>query len=312
VREAADHWRQELSPARLAALIAADRLDVLIYLDHGMVLDLQLVAALPLAPVQANGLGHPITSGMPSFSHALTSARMEPADGDLHYSEKLVRLSGSASAYSWARLARQIEATPPAREEKDPSRVRFLCAQNLSKYLPQHDALLASIAAELPAAEFHFLGENAGRSGKLRQRLGIAFADLGLDPARHLRFHGSLLPAGFFRLNLDSDVFLDGILWSGNNTAHEAIACGLPIVTWPGPEMRGRHALALLGMMGLEETVAADADGYVALAVALGKDAEHRRHLRQEIEARRTAVYDDPSPIADLERFVKEQAETRD
>ncbi|MGH6938354.1 tetratricopeptide repeat protein [Hypericibacter sp.] len=312
VRAAADHWRHELNPAKLAPLIADDRLDVLIYLDHGMVLDLQLVAALPLAPVQANGLGHPITSGMPSFSHALTSARMEPADGDRHYSEKLVRLSGSASAYGWARLARQLEATPPAREERDPSRVRFLCAQNLSKYLPQHDLLLARIAAELPAAEFHFLGENAGRIERLRQRLGLAFASLGLDPARHLRFHGTLRPAGFFRLNLDSDVFLDGILWSGNNTAHEAIACGLPIVTWPGPEMRGRHALAFLGMMGLEETVAADADGYVALAVALGRDAEHRRHLRGKIEARRTAVYDDPGPIADLERFVTEQAETRD
>jgi protein O-GlcNAc transferase len=312
VRAAADHWRQELNPARLASLIAEDRLDVLIYLDHGMVLDLQLIAALPLAPVQANGLGHPITSGMPSFSHALTSARMEPPDGDRHYSETLVRLSGSASAYSWARLARQIEATPPAREERDPSRVRFLCAQNLSKYLPQHDLLLARIAAELPAAEFHFLGENPGRIEKLRQRLGLAFASLGLDPDRHLRFHGPLLPAGFFRLNLDCDVFLDGILWSGNNTAHEAIACGLPIVTWPGPEMRGRHALALLGMMGLKETVAADAQGYVDLAVALGKDAERRRRLRQEIEARRAAVYDDLSPIADLERFVTEQAETRD
>jgi predicted O-linked N-acetylglucosamine transferase (SPINDLY family) len=313
VRRAADHWRQESSVAGLAALIAADQLDLLIYLDHGMVLELQLLAALPLAPVQANGLGHPITSGMPSFSHALSSARMEPADGDRHYSETLVRLSGSASCYSWARLARQLEMTPAARGGSvDRARVHFLCAQNLSKYLPQHDALLARIAAELPAAEFHFLGENAGRIERLERRLGLAFEALGLDPKRHLRFHGRLLPAGFFRLNLDCDLFLDGILWSGNNTAHEAIACGLPIVTWPGPEMRGRHAFALLGMMGLEETVAKDAQGYVDLAVALGRDPERRRHLRQEIETRRAAIYDDPSPIADLERFIKEQAETRD
>jgi protein O-GlcNAc transferase len=313
VRQAADHWRHETSSARLATLIAADQLDLLIYLDHGMVLDLQLIAALPLAPVQANGLGHPITSGMASFSHALSSVRMEPADGDRHYSEELVRLSGSASCYSWARLARQLEATPPPREGSvDRTRVHFLCAQNLSKYLPQHDVLLARIAAELPTAEFHFLGENAGRIERLERRLGGAFESLGLDPKNHLRFHGPLLPDGFFRLNLDCDVFLDGILWSGNNTAHEAIACGLPIVTWPGPEMRGRHALALLGMMGLEETVAADAQGYVDLAVALGRDPERRRHLRREIEKRRAAIYDDRSPIADLERFIKEQVETRD
>jgi predicted O-linked N-acetylglucosamine transferase (SPINDLY family) len=313
VRQAADHWRQESSVAGLAALIAADQLDVLVYLDHGMVLELQLLAALPLAPVQANGLGHPITSGMPSFSHALSSARMEPADGERHYSETLVRLSGSASCYSWARLVRQLAATPPAPEGSvDRTKVHYLCAQNLSKYLPQHDLLLARIAAELPAAEFHFLGENAGRIARLERRLGDAFEALGLDAKRHLRFHGPLLPPGFFRLNLDCDLFLDGILWSGNNTAHEATACGLPIVTWPGPEMRGRHALALLGMMGLEETVAADAQGYVDFAVALGRDPERRRHLRQEIEKRRPVIYDDPSPIADLERFIKEQVETRD
>jgi predicted O-linked N-acetylglucosamine transferase (SPINDLY family)/Tfp pilus assembly protein PilF len=312
VRQAADHWRQETDVARLAALIAADQLDILIYLDHGMVLDLQLLAALPLAPVQANALGHPVTSGMASFSHALSSARMEPLDGERHYSEKLVRLSGSASSYSWARVARQIETTPPAGGGIDKSRVRFLCAQNLSKYLPQHDVLLARIAAELPSAEFHFLGENAARIEWLGRRLGTAFAGLGLDPKNHLRFHGYLQPSGFFRLNLDCDVFLDSVLWSGNNTAHEAIACGLPIVTWPGPEMRGRHSFALLAMMELEQTVAADADGYVAMAVALGRDPERRHHLRQEIERRRAAIYDDPSPIVDLDRFIMEQTETQD
>ncbi|HWA44516.1 MAG TPA: tetratricopeptide repeat protein [Hypericibacter adhaerens] len=312
VRAAADHWRQETDIARLAATIAADQLDVLIYLDHGMVLELQLLAALPLAPVQANALGHPITSGMASFTHALSSARMEPADGERHYSEALVRLSGSGSRYGWAKLARQIENAPPPPAERDASRVRFLCAQNLSKYLPQHDGLLASIAAALPAAEFHFLGENTGRVERLQGRLARAFAALGLDAENHLRFHGYLKPAGFFRLNLDCDVFLDTVLWSGNNTAHEATACGLPIVTWPGPEMRGRHSFALLSMMGMEETIAGSADEYVDLAVALGRNPEHRRHLRQEIERRRPAIYDDPAPIADLERFIFEQVEGRD
>ncbi|MFZ5790243.1 MAG: tetratricopeptide repeat protein [Pseudomonadota bacterium] len=310
VRAAADHWRREADIARLAPLIAADALDVLIYLDHGMAMELQLLAALPLAPVQANGLGHPITSGLPSFTHALTSARMEPADGDRHYSERLVRFSGSAACYAWARLAKRLEGLdPPA---GDHGRVRFLCAQHLSKYLPQHDRLLALIAAELPQAEFHFVGSNEGVIGRLEARLARAFAALGLDAQNHVRFHGPLMPPDYFRLNLGCDVFLDGVMWSGNNTTHEAIACGLPVVTWPGPEMRGRHAAALLAMMGLEDTVARDLDHYVELAVALGREPERRRHLRAETEARRAAIYDDPAPIADLDRFIREQVEARD
>ena len=41
-------------------------------------------------------------------------------------------------------------------------------------------------------------------------------------------------------LLLMADVLLDPLYFGGGNTTYEAIAIGVPIVTWPGPFMQGR------------------------------------------------------------------------
>ncbi len=79
----------------------------------------------------------------------------------------------------------------------------------------------------------------------------------------------------------------------------------MPVLTLPGPQMRGRHSLALLTQMGMSETIASDLEDYIAMAVRAGRDAAWRRHLVAETEARRTRLFDDPSPIRDLERFIE-------
>jgi len=307
VAAGADRFVQSNSTERLIAEIAADELDLLIYLDHGMSIELQLVAALPLAPVQANGLGHPVTSGLPAMTHALSSALMEPADGERFYSERLVRLAGTASCYNGARLTELIGSTPAPARSGD--RIRYLCAQNLIKYLPRHDRVFAAIAAELPAAEFHFLGRDDREIVAFRARLAESFRKEGLEVERFCVFHGPLMPPDYIALNRASDLFLDAILWSGNNTTHEAVAAGLPVLTLPGPQMRGRHSLAVLTQMGMSETIANDLEGYIALAVRAGRDVAWRQHLVAETEARRARLFDDPSPIRDLERFIESALE---
>ena len=73
-----------------------------------------------------------------------------------------------------------------------------------------------------------------------------------------------------------ADVFLDTIGFSGFNTALQAIQCGLPVVTLQGRFLRGRLASGILRRIGLDELVAQDEDGYVALAARLARDAAYR------------------------------------
>jgi protein O-GlcNAc transferase len=76
------------------------------------------------------------------------------------------------------------------------------------------------------------------------------------------------------------DVFLDSLGWSGYNSALECLACALPIVTRPSPLMRGRHAAAILRMLGITETIAASPQEYVDIAVRLALDPAWRAALR--------------------------------
>jgi predicted O-linked N-acetylglucosamine transferase (SPINDLY family) len=240
------------------------------------------------------------------MTHALTSALMEPEDGDSQWTESPVMLANSASCYARARITEILARLPdPGRDDRH---VDFLCAQNLAKYRPRDDHLLAAIAARLPAARFNFLGDKPNEIAALRDRLDRAFAAEGLEAGAFCRFHGPQMPDAYFALNRRCHVFLDTPGWSGNNTAHEAVACGLPIVTLPGSTMRARHAAALLTMMDLGDTIARDRDDYVAIAVRLGADAAWRRHLENETAARVDRLFDDPAPLRSLERFLIESA----
>lgn len=298
------HHRPVVDEA-LFAFVRSLGLDVLVYPDLGMAPAYQVLAALRLAPVQCNGLGHPVTAGLPTIDVALSSALMEPEDAETHYTEALVRLPGTGFCYRTVPTGDRAFAPPDGR------RPVLVCAQNLSKLLPAQDDLFARIAAAVPESVFWFLGNRSEAvTRQFQARLGRAFARQGAEAEGRIRMLPRMDQATFYAMYRAADLALDGHAWSGCNTTHEALACGLPVVTWPGPMMRGRHTLAILKRAGLEETIAGDADGFVETAVRLATEPARRATLRERIAARRHLAFDDPEPIRGLEAFL-EAAATR-
>jgi predicted O-linked N-acetylglucosamine transferase (SPINDLY family) len=162
----------------------------------------------------------------------------------------------------------------------------------------------------VPEARFVFVGYPMGdRVGDIiRRRIAAAFARAGLDADRHCRFLGSLPAARFAAVARLADVFLDSVGWSGCNSTLESLDADLPVVTWPGRSMRARHSLAILRQMGIEDTVAASADDYVALAVRLGREPEWRADLRRQIAAAKAIPAGDRSWLPAFEAFLAEAA----
>ena len=74
----------------------------------------------------------------------------------------------------------------------------------------------------------------------------------------------------YFELNRVSDIYLDSLGWSGGNTTLESLTFSLPIVTWEGEFMRGRHSGAILKRMGLDSEIATSPDAYIHRAVEYG------------------------------------------
>ncbi|MBF0215167.1 MAG: glycosyltransferase, partial [Magnetococcales bacterium] len=252
------------------------------------------------APVQCNGGGHPIASGLDSIDCFFSSALMEPENGQEHYTERLILLPNLASCYPAPRIA--LTQDP---EGYRPGAVNYVNLQSLFKLLPGDDALYARIARQVPGSRFHFIGWTRSVTEAFRHRLRRAFAAHGLDADLYCEILPRMPQERFFGLAKAADVILDGLDWSGNNSSLEALALDAPIVTLPGPFFRSRHTCGIFRRMGLMETVATTREEYIAIAVRLGLDRAFRERMRQAIAQAKGRLYEDESVPAALGAWLE-------
>lgn len=301
-RTLSDVFIQTTDVSLLAESIAHHRFDALIYPGLGMDPITMKIAALRLAPVQCTSWGHPETSGLPTIDFFLSSDLMEPLDGDEHYSEKLIRLPNLSVCYEQVPLPESLPSVSiPGVNIGD---ISFFCCQNLVKFLPQHDDVFPAIAARLPKAKFVFIRTSEHHFRRFSARMDAAFARHELSSADHVVFVPPLNDTGYAAMNAVIDIFLDSIEWSGCNTVLESLPFNKPIVTLPGEFMRGRHAGAILRMMGVEETIASDKREYVEIAVRLATDRRWYDTVASRMADNKHRVYGDRLCVRALEDFL--------
>jgi predicted O-linked N-acetylglucosamine transferase (SPINDLY family) len=294
-----DGWRRA---------ILDDAPHILIYPEVGMNPVSAQLAAQRLAPVQCNSWGHPETSGFPTLDYYLSSELMEPAEAQDHYTERLVRLPNLSIYYE------PLDPEPVALSRRDlglrSTATVYWCGQSLFKYLPQFDRVFARIARDVGDCQFAFIEYLQGThvTDLFRKRLDKAFAALGLQAADYCVFLPRLDMHRFLAAIGQCDIVLDSIGWSGCNSTFESLHHDLPIVTMTGLLMRGRHTMAILKMMGVEETIAETVDDYVSIAVRLARDLSWRTAIRSKMSENRTRVYRDAPCIAALEDFLDRAA----
>ena len=304
-RQVCDQFVEGLPFEALARKIRDDALHILIFpgigLDHITI----KLAALRLAPIQCNSWGHPDTSGMPTIDYYLSSDLMEPDDGRDHYTEQLVRLPNISIHYLPPNYAVPQLTRKDFRLPDD--KVLYCCAQSLFKFLPQFDYIFPHIAKQVHDAQFVFFSsqKSAGLTDMFIQRVARAFELAGLDASSHLIVMPRMDNSAFQAAARVCDVYLDSIEWSGCNTTLEVLAYHLPVITFRGSTMRGRHTYAFLKMMGLDELIADDLESYVQLAIRIGEDASMRERVRAEIPQRLARLYGDMTSVRALEEFVQ-------
>jgi predicted O-linked N-acetylglucosamine transferase (SPINDLY family) len=288
--------------------IIADAPHVLIYPEVGMDAVSVRLAAQRLAPVQCNSWGHPDTSGFPTLDYYFSSDLMEPPQAQEHYSEALVRLPNLSIYYE-----------PPVNAPVAISRAElglregvtaFWCGQSIYKYLPQYDEIFARIAHEAGDCQFVFLAHQGAKAVTdiFQARLETAFATYGRKAAAHCVILPRLSRERFAAAIGQCDVVLDSIGWSGCNSTLESLALNLPVVTLPGEFMRGRHSAAILHMMDVTETIAENADGYVAIAARLAQDTAWREAIGAKFAANKEKLSRDRDCIVALEDFLERAA----
>jgi predicted O-linked N-acetylglucosamine transferase (SPINDLY family) len=283
-RQHADHWRPitGLPPARLAEIIRADAIDILIDLGGHTAPGLLPAFAMKPAPVQATYLGYPNTTGLDRIDYRITDSLADPpGDADHMNSERLLRLDPCAWCYS-----PPADAPPVAPRSHGP--ITFGSFNTIAKV---NDALIATWAKVLDATVGSrlFLKAGALTEEATRQRMRDAFAKHGMDPAR-LDLAGQISePANHLATYRRIDVGLDTFPYHGTTTTCEALWMGVPVVTRARDTHASRVGVSLLSNIGLNDLIAADEQDYVRIATGLAADgprrAELRATMRQRLEA---------------------------
>ncbi|OCQ89576.1 hypothetical protein BCD67_13335 [Oscillatoriales cyanobacterium USR001] len=284
--------------------IINDRLHILVFIELGLQALMTQLASLRLAPIQCTTWAHPVTSGLPTIDYFLSSDLMEPENAIEHYSEQLIRLPNIGISYAQPII-------PPLEKKRSDFKLRddavvYLCCQTLCKYLPQHDYIFAEIAKQVPQAQFAFIARPNAEIGKqFQRRLQQTFSQYGLNCDNFCVILPRLDRQTYWNLYILSDIFLDTFGWSGGHTTLEAIACNLPVVTYPGELMRGRHSCAILKMLDITETIAKNEVEYVKIAVRLGIEPKWRNSLANQLRQSHPSLYNDRNCVTALEAFYQ-------
>lgn len=274
--------------------IRGDKLDVLFFTDIGMHPSSKIISVMRLAPVQIQGWGHPVTSGSPTMDFYFSGEGMETEKSVDHYSEKLYRLPHIGLNYE--RPLFSGDASLLFEKYNLPLNRHILSSmQSTFKYHPSHDWIFAEIASRSPECLITMVTHMGSDEVSLRllQRMQPHFESRGLKISDHVRVLPRLSYEDYLAFFQISNHVLDTIGWNGGNSSLQALSLGCPIVTLPTDLMRGRHTVAMLKKIGVDELIAQSPDHYVELSVKLIADPGYRAMLVDRIKSNVDALFGD-------------------
>jgi predicted O-linked N-acetylglucosamine transferase (SPINDLY family) len=286
------------SDDRLARQIRSDRIDILFDLAGHSAGNRLLVFARKPAPIEVTWAGYVGTTGLVAMDYILADRYEIPPQSEMYYRERVLRMPDGYMCYDPPGYAPPVSPLPALEK----GYVTFAGFHNPAKITPQVVEVWARILRRLPQARLvlkYRCLDDAATAG----RLADLFAGRGIDKDR-LEFLGYSAHNETLDQYQRVDVALDTFPYNGGLTTCEALWMGVPVVTCPGETFASRHSLSHLSNVGPTETIAADLDEYVELAVTLAGDLPRLAALRAGLRARMAS-----SPLCDGKRFAENFAE---
>jgi protein O-GlcNAc transferase len=260
-----------------AAMIAADRLDLLIDLaGHAPGGRLPVLARRP-APLQATWLDYSDTTGVAQIDYLISDAVHTPPAEAEHFTERLVLLPHCKFVFA-----------PPAQESPGRtgpgSGIVFGCLNRHAKISDDAVRLWSRILERVPGSRLVLRAAAYGGTGTVAH-VRARWAALGL-PIHRVEF----LPYAPLTEALSTydaiDVALDPFPYNGGVTTCDALAMGAPVVALLGTRPIGRQSAALLRAAERPQWIGRTGEEYVDIATALARSpalARERASLAESV-----------------------------
>lgn len=267
---------------QMSQAIRETGLDLLYYFEIGTSSLGYMLAQQRLAPVQCTSWGIQVTSGIPTIDFYISSKLMEGTDSSSHYSEQLILLD---TLLSWQERP-AIEPIDSQNSMND--RNLYFCPQQLGKFVPQFDDVLAGILRRDPNGIVVVTEGNVPRlTSRLRGRWKWSIPDV----ADRIQFIPQQRGNDYWRWIKSADVFLDPITFGGVNTTYDALGLGKAVVTLPSPFQRGRYTAGCYQAMQMNDCIATSTEDYIQRAVKIASDQDYRATIERSIAERNEILF---------------------
>jgi predicted O-linked N-acetylglucosamine transferase (SPINDLY family) len=281
-RALADHWLllSDLDDTQAARQLRQDQLDLLIETSGHTDGNRLGIIARRVAPVQCHYIGYYATTGLSEMDYFLGDPVLIPPAQDTHFTEQVWRLPRTRYAYQPL-----DEAPAPHWHPAADGRLRLGSFNSFVKIRRTSLVLWARVLQALPEARL-VLKSSGGESQDTGQRILAVLQRQGIAPDRIELLPRAKSWAEHMALYNDIDIALDSIPFNSATTAFDALWMGTPLLSLLGDRLAGRQAASCLTGLGRSEWIAESEAAYVDKVVALARDPEQRRQIRETQRAR--------------------------
>ena len=297
LRAKVPYWRSVagFDDAELDGLVVADGIDILVDLaGYSGESRLGLLARKP-APVAVTWLGYSGTTGLAAIDYVLADRWVVPVAEEALYAERVWRLPDSYLCFTPSTDVEPVSPLPALAN----GYVTFGSFNNLNKVTDRALALWGRLLAAVPESRLMLKSTVLRRPGapdETRERCVAA----GIPAERLTLLPYQAAAKDHLAAYRDIDIGLDPFPYNGTTTTCEAMLMGVPVLTLRGDRFIAHVGESLNRTMGLDAWVAADADEFIARAVAFAGDLPGLAALRQGLRPRLIG-----SPLCDAPRFAR-------
>ena len=279
LKDLTDSWAfvHTRSDEEVAALIAADGIDILVDpMGHWSGNRLPVFARKP-APIQVAYLGQGLTTGLAAMDYVIGDRWLNQGGAmQRHAVEQVVELPGGFQVTRFAE-APAIGGLPMDAN----GTVTFASFNNPAKISDATLALWAAVLAAVPEARLMIKGNGLDRpeaQARLRERLRRG----GIDD-RRCDVRGRVAETAYLAAHDGADIMLDTAPFTGGRTTLDALWMGVPVVTLKAEPIHARYSYSHLARAGAPELVAESAADYVRIATELAADPARLRCYRRQL-----------------------------
>jgi len=279
-RSLVDHFvdASQLSDDELADRIQSDGVDILVDLSGHSAGNRLTVFARKPAPIQVTAWGHGTGTGLSTMDYLFADPVLVPQAARHLFAEKVYDLPCAITTEALPDL--QPSALPMIRN----GHVTFGVFNRIDKLsdgaLAVWSKLLQEVAGSTIVAKIAALDDPFLRDGLIGR-----FVAHGISQDR-IQCLGSTPRPEHLAALANVDISLDPFPQNGGVSTWESLQVGVPVVTKLGNSASSRAGGAIVKAAGLDDWVADDDDGYIAIARKYASMPSHLEALRASLPAR--------------------------